>query len=263
LTIYAIVNQKGGVGKTTTTINLAAAWAEKGERVLVVDLDPQGGATLHLGHRPDALDKTIWTALQAGMHSPATPPALHEFIIHATADPIDLLPANLELSLAEQELQAAFNRERRLERLLQPIRSHYERILIDCPPHLGILTVNALAAADAVLVPFVPEFLSTRGLQAVFVVINRVRQELNYGLFVSGLIVTQSDSRIGTHKRWEEQVRSLVGANLPIFESVIPNNIDLAKAAAAGRSALAFASRSNGAVAYRNLAEEIKRGETT
>ena len=223
MTIYAIVNQKGGVGKTTTTINLAAAWAEKGDRVLVADIDPQGGATLHLGHRPDALDKTICTALQAGLRAPGAPPPLHEFS--------DVIARALQPELDDEAVAALKAR------------------------------TAALAAADAVLVPFVPEFLSTRGLQAVFVVINRVRQELNYGLHVAGLIVTQSDSRIGTHKRWEEQVRSLVGANLPIFENVIPNNIDLAKAAAAGRSALAFAPRSNGAQAYRALAEEIKHGE--
>lgn len=260
---YAIVNQKGGVGKTTTTVNLAAAWAEKGAHILVADLDPQGGATLHLGHRPDALERTIWTALQAALHTPAAAPPLQDFIVRAHADALDLLPANLELSLAEQELQAAFNRERRLERLLQPVRQQYDAILIDCPPHLGILTVNALAAADAVLVPFVPEFLSTRGLQAVFLVINRVRQELNYALRVAGLIVTQTDSRIGAHKRWEEQVRALVGPNLPIFQTTIPNNIDLAKAAAAGRSALTFAPRSTGAAAYRTLAQEIQHAQTS
>lgn len=259
--VYAIVNQKGGVGKTTTTVNLAAAWAEGGQRVLVVDLDPQGAATLHLGYRPDALDRTVWTALQAGLHARGSTPALAEYIVRASGDPIDLLPANLELSLAEQELQAAFNRERRLERLLHPARADYDAILIDCPPHLGILTVNALAAADAVLVPFVPEYLSTRGLQAVFVVIDRVRAELNYGLYVAGLVVTQSDSRVGTHKRWEEQVRALVGNNLHIFQTIIPNNIDLAKAAATGRSGLAYAPRSSGAAAYRALAKEILHGE--
>lgn len=259
--VYAIVNQKGGVGKTTTTVNLAAAWAEQGQRVLVVDLDPQGAATLHLGHRPDALDKTIWTALQAGLHPHGGTLDLGEYVVRATVDPVDLLPANLELSLAEQELQAAFNRERRLERLLHPARAAYDAILIDCPPHLGILTVNALAAADAVLVPFVPEFLSTRGLQAVFVVIDRVRAELNYGLYVAGLVVTQSDSRVGTHKRWEDQVRVLVGNNLHIFQTIIPNNIDLAKAAATGRSGLAYAPRSSGATAYRALAKEILHGE--
>jgi chromosome partitioning protein len=280
MTVYAIVNQKGGVGKTTTAVNLGAALREIGRQVLVVDLDPQGNATLHCGLNPDKQGKTIWSALSASLRmngvgviggedadltdlyidlepSGASRPSLEECIISAGEDGFDLVPSNLELSQADADLMSAINRERRLRRLLEPIRDRYDFILIDCPPYLGLLTINALAAADYAIVPLQAAYLAMKGVNTLFRTIALVQRDLNYGLRVRGVLLTMVDRRTVHSQQVVDVARNTIGRKIPVFETEIPQNVDLADAAAAGKSVLLYSPRSRGALAYRKLAEEL------
>jgi len=280
MTVYAIVNQKGGVGKTTTAVNLGAALREMGRQVLVVDLDPQGNATLHCGLNPDKQGKTVWSALSASLRmngvgvtgredadlidfdidlepSGESRPSLEECIISAGEDGFDLVPSNLELSQADADLMSAINRERRLHRLLEPIRDRYEFIFIDCPPYLGLLTINALATADYALVPLQAAYLAMKGVNTLFRTVALVQRDLNYGLRVRGVLLTMVDRRTVHSQQVVNVARSTISRKIPVFETEIPQNVDLADAAAAGKSVLLYASRSRGALAYRKLAEEL------
>lgn len=280
MTVYAIVNQKGGVGKTTTAVNLGAALREIGKKVLVVDLDPQGNATLHCGLNPDKQDKTVWSALSASLRMNGmrmrggedadligldidlepggeSQPPLVECIISAGEDGFDLVPSNLELSQADADLMSAINRERRLHRLLAPIGDRYDFVLIDCPPYLGLLTVNALATADYALVPLQAAYLAMKGVNTLFRTIALVQRDLNYGLRVRGVLLTMVDRRTVHSQQVVDVARSTISRKIPVFETEIPQNVDLADAAAAGKSVLLYASRSRGALAYRKLAEEL------
>ena len=210
--VYAIVNQKGGTGKTTTAINLAAALGEAGRRVAVLDLDPQANATLHAGLEIAEGEPTVWSAIQADLHAddlpdlwpaegaaPGAPahkgPSLADCVRRAPRDPFDIIPASLDLAQADADLLQAFNRERRLARLVEPLRGGYDQILIDCPPYLGLLTINALGAADQVLVPVQAEFLAMAGLRTLLRTVARVRRDLNYRLEVGGIMITHLDGR--------------------------------------------------------------------
>ena len=281
MTVYAIVNQKGGVGKTTTAVNLGAALREIGRQVLVVDLDPQGNATLHCGLNPDKQGKTVWSALSASLRmngvgvigggeegadltdlihlepSGASRPSLEECILSAGEDGFDLVPSNLELSQADADLMSAINRERRLHRLLEPIRDRYDFILIDCPPYLGLLTINALAAADYAIVPLQATYLAMKGVNTLFRTIALVQRDLNYGLRVGGVLLTMVDRRTVHSQQVVDVARGTIARKIPVFETEIPQNVDLADAAAAGKSVLLYAPRSRGALAYRKLAEEL------
>jgi chromosome partitioning protein len=280
MTVYAIVNQKGGVGKTTTAVNLGAALREMGRQVLVVDLDPQGNATLHCGLNPDKQGKTVWSALSASLRMNGvgvtgredadlidfdidlksggeSRPSLEECIISAGEDGFDLVPSNLELSQADADLMSAINRERRLHRLLEPIRDRYEFIFIDCPPYLGLLTINALATADYALVPLQAAYLAMKGVNTLFRTIALVQRDLNYGLRVRGVLLTMVDRRTVHSQQVVNVARSTISRKIPVFETEIPQNVDLADAAAAGKSVLLYAPRSRGALAYRKLAEEL------
>jgi len=280
MTVYAIVNQKGGVGKTTTAVNLGAALREIGRQVLVVDLDPQGNATLHCGLNPDKQSNTIWSALSASLRMNGmgvisredadlieldidlepggqSRPSLEECITSAGEDGFDLVPSNLDLSQADADLMSAINRERRLHRLLEPVRDRYDFILIDCPPYLGLLTINALATADYAIVPLQAAYLAMKGVNTLFRTIALVQRDLNYGLRVRGVLLTMVDHRTVHSQQVVDVARSTISRKIPVFETEIPQNVDLADAAAAGTSVLLYAPHSRGALAYRKLAEEL------
>jgi chromosome partitioning protein len=285
MTVYAVVNQKGGTGKTTTAVNLAAALGELGERVLVVDLDPQANATLHAGLELAEGEPTMWTAIHAdlrgddlpdplavpplpeassGPRPEGAPPAprpggiLADCIRRAPRDAFDIVPSSLDLAQADADLLQAFNRERRLSRLLDPLRGEYQHILIDCPPYLGLLTINALGAADQVLVPVQAEFLAMAGLRTLLRTVARVRRDLNYRLEVGGILITHLDRRTVHSQTIATQVRQALSQYYHVFQIMIPINVDLANAAAAKCSVLAYAPTSTGAKAYRALAAEVR-----
>jgi chromosome partitioning protein len=248
--------------------------------VLVIDLDPQGNATLHCGFNPDKQSETIWSAFSASLRMDGmgvasrkdadlidfdidlelgseSRPSLEECIISAGEDGFDLVPSNLELSQADADLMSAINRERRLDRLIEPIRDRYDFILLDCPPYLGLLTINALAAADYVIVPLQAAYLAMKGVNTLFRTIALVQRDLNYGLRVRGVLLTMVDRRTVHSQQVAEVARSTIGRKIPVFETEIPQNVDLADATAAGKSVLLYAPRSRGALAYRKLAEEL------
>jgi chromosome partitioning protein len=272
--IYAIVNQKGGTGKTTTAINLAAALGEAGERVVVLDLDPQANATLHAGLQIDEGDPTVWSAFQADLRAEDLPepwptegtapeavvhkgPSLVDCVRRAAKDRFDIVPSSLDLAQADADLLQAFNRERRLARLVEPLRAAYGHVLIDCPPYLGLLTINALGAADQVLVPVQAEFLAMAGLRTLLRTVARVRRDLNYRLEVGGILITHLDRRTVHSQTIANQVRQALSRYYRVFDTTIPINVDLANASAARCSVLAYAPASSGARAYRDLAAEM------
>jgi chromosome partitioning protein len=270
--IYAIVNQKGGTGKTTTAVNLSAAWAEMGARVLVLDLDPQAHATLHLSVTVDENTPTIYTALHEDvmgrrLSDPLAPAGaaqaedvvtLAACIRRAGKDQIDVVPASLDLAQADLELNMVFDRERRLARLLTPVAAEYDAVLLDCPPYLGLLTVNALAAAQRVIVPLSADFLSMQGLRALVRTILQVSSDLNYRLALEGVLLTRVE-RTAMARAVEADVRqALDGSGVGrAFQAMIPKNVDIAEAAANRSSVLVYSPRSLGAEAYRALAREI------
>ncbi|HUJ25173.1 MAG TPA: AAA family ATPase [Myxococcales bacterium] len=247
--ILAVANQKGGVGKTTTAVNLAASLAAQEQRVLLVDLDPQGNATSGLGIPREQADRpTIYQALLG--ETDARSVALPTDVPH-----LFLLPASGDLVGAELELINVENREQRLRQALEPLRDSYDYILIDCPPSLGLLTINALSAADRVLVPLQCEYYALEGLGSLLKTIELVNQRLNRNLQLEGVVLTMYDAR----NNLARQVATDVQSNLPgqVFETVIPRNVRLSEAPSHGRPALIYDIESKGAQSYLQLATEL------
>ncbi len=248
-TILAIANQKGGVGKTTTAINLGAALAELGTRTLLVDLDPQANATSGLG-----VDKG-----QAG-------PSAYEALIGQTdllaairttaSNGLDLVPSAIRLAGAEIEMVGLLAREQRLRRVLEPVRSRYDVILVDCAPSLGLLTVNALTAADGIVIPIQCEYLALEALGQLTSTIALIRDNLNPRLDLTGIVMTMFDARTNLSQQVVDQVR----AHFPeaVFDTVIPRSVRLSEAPSYGKSILAYDPASRGAAAYRALAAELR-----
>ena len=244
--VFALANQKGGVGKTTTTVNLAASLAASERRVLLVDMDPQANASSAFGiHEPEL---HVYDALLGG--------CVMKDAIHPTELPqLQVVPAGPDLVGAEIELVQADTRERRLEQALADLRASYDFVLIDCPPSLGLLTLNALTAADGVLIPLQCEYYALEGLARLSATIELVREQLNPGLSIEGIVLTMIDRRNNLARQVESEVRGHFGER--VFETVIPRNVRLSEAPSHGKPVLLYDVRSAGAVAYLKLAREV------
>ncbi len=251
--IVAIANQKGGVGKTTTSVNLGAALAEMGYRVLVVDLDPQGNATTGLGVNARELGGSIYDVIMND-----TP--VEDCVEPTTLKNLFVAPATIDLAGAEIELVPAFSRELKLRRALHEIRDDYDYIVIDCPPSLGLLTVNGLAAADDVIVPIQCEYYALEGLSQLIRNVSLVQKNLNPSLDVRGIVLTMYDARTKLADQVEQEVRNHFGRT--VYQTVVPRTVRLSEAPSFGQPIILFDPTSRGAVAYRELAKEVSSGAT-
>lgn len=246
----AITNQKGGVGKTTTSINLAASLAEAGKKVLVVDVDPQGNTTSGFGVDKSKVENTIYELLLGECE-------IEECICHEAYKNLDLIPSNVNLAGAEIELINIERREYRLKDAIEKVRDQYDFILMDCPPSLNMLTVNALTAADTVLVPIQCEYYALEGLTQLIQTIELVQKGLNPELKIEGIVFTMYDARTNLSLEVVENVKD--NLNQKIYRTIIPRNIRLAEAPSHGMPVTEYDPKSAGAVAYKKLAKEIIR----
>ena len=244
----ACANQKGGVGKTTTVVNLATYLALAGERVLVIDLDPQGNATSGFGVERGAAERSVYD----GVIDEAT---LGELIVPTAVEGLLLVPSSISLAGAEVELAPLSQRERRLARLLEPIGEEYDYVFLDCPPSLGLLTVNALTAADSVLVPIQCEYYALEGLSQLIATINLIRDHLNPDLAIKGVVLTMYDARTNLSAEVATEVRRHLGT--AVFDTIVPRSVRLAEAPSYGQPIAMYEPESRGADAYRSLAAEM------
>ncbi|HEU5001728.1 MAG TPA: ParA family protein [Actinomycetota bacterium] len=247
--ILAVVNQKGGVGKTTSTINLGAALAEEGARVLLVDFDPQGALSVGLGLNPNGLEVTVYNLL---LDATVT---FDEVVAPSRIAGLDIIPANIDLAGAEVMLVSEVAREQSLRRGLAPVRDRYNYILIDCPPSLGLLTVNALTAADAVLIPLECEYFALRGMALLMDTIRKIQERINPQLQIEGILATMLDGRTLHGREVLSRVTDAFGDKL--FKTIIHKTIKFAEAPVVGEPIVRYAPKSGGAKEYRDLAREV------
>lgn len=253
--IIAVAVPKGGTGKTTTTINLGAALAERGQRVLLVDFDPQGNLTQALGLRPGDLEYTVYSAIK---HFLARFEPQLDLVIRPTAAGVDLAPTSARMNLANDELAVAIQREFVLKKLLAPLASRYDVILIDTLPYLGVLTLNALTAAHEVIVPMQPEYLATESVALILDQIAQVRRAgVNPNLTVAGILLTMVDPRTVLHREAVEYARRTLGAQVRVFETVIKRSVRFPESQASHQTILQYDPQGDGAQAYRALAAEV------
>lgn len=246
--IIAIANQKGGVGKTTTAINLSACLAEKGQRVLVIDIDPQGNTTSGLGIAKDNVDNTIYEVMLQEID-------ISDAICKDIFENLDIIPSNVNLAGAEIDLIDIENREYILKNAINTVRNNYDYVILDCPPSLSMLTVNAMTAADTVLVPIQCEYYALEGLTQLIHTINLVKKKLNPLLELEGVVFTMYDSRTNLSLQVVENVKDNLKQN--IYKTIIPRNIRLAEAPSHGLSINKYDTKSSGAESYRMLADEV------
>jgi chromosome partitioning protein len=255
--IYAVVNQKGGVGKSVTSTNLGVGLARHGRKVLIADLDSQAGRTVSLGWtQPDELPVTLATQLGKVIDNKPFDP--QEGILHH-AEGVDLLPSSIELSGLEMRMVNAMSREFALRNYLAEVKPEYDTIVLDCPPTLGMMTINALAAADRVIVPVQPEYLSVIGMTQLFDTVALVKKQINPKLQIEGVLITLANMRTNLAKNTVELIREAYGGSIRIFTQPIPYSTKVKEASAAGKSVFAYEPSGNAAYAYEKLVREVER----
>ncbi|HBF36859.1 MAG TPA: sporulation initiation inhibitor Soj [Firmicutes bacterium] len=250
--VVAIANQKGGVGKTTTAVNLGACLAQKGKRVLIIDHDPQGNSTSGIGLKKSEIKSCIYDVLIN-----ETP--LDQVVLQTQVENLKIAPATIRLAGAEAELVGMMARDQRLKRAIEPVKEQYDYVLIDCPPSLGNLTINALAAADSIIVPIQCEYYALEGLSQLMKTVQLVQKYSNPNLEIEGVVLTMYDNRTNLSSQVTEEVRRYF--NEKVYKSVIPRNIRLSEAPSFGLPITLYDEKSKGAEAYIDLAKEVIANE--
>ncbi|MDO5002784.1 MAG: AAA family ATPase [bacterium] len=259
--VIAIANQKGGVGKTTTTLSLGVALAKLGKKVLVIDADPQGDLTTCMGwYDQDKLDNTISSLMEQSIYD--KPINNDDYILHHKEN-IDLLPSNIELSATEMNLVSSKDREKILKNCIEPLKDKYDYILIDCMPSLGMITINALACSDKIIIPVQSHYLSVKGMSQLLRTVSRVQRKINPNLKIGGILLTLVDARTKLSREMKMQLQEVYGNVVKIYDTQIPKAIKVAEATSVGESIFSYDKSGRVTEAYSYFAKEVVRNEPT